>query len=328
MNKLKNKLTSQLKLALAAVLALSAGVCTAQGYPNKPVRVIVPFPAGGAVDLLMRLIQPKMAEALAQPLIVENRSGAGGNLGAEAIARATPDGYTFGINTNGQAIAPAMYRKLNYDPVKDLSPLSQLTASHLLLIASPKSSIASVGELIARAKENPGALNYGNTGAGTPLDLTMELLKLSAGIEVLAVPYRGDAPLHAALAAGQVELAIVPLSSTLALVKSGKMRALAVPSAKRVGVLPDVPAIAETLPGFESTAWHGLFLPAKTPRDIADVLHRAVLRALAAPDVRERFLSMAYDVIGSTPEQFKVVFDADVAKFARIVKEARIPVQE
>ena len=317
-----------LKLTCMAVLVLGAGMCFAQTYPVKPVRLVVPFPPGGAVDILARLMQPKMSDALGQPLIVDNRPGAAGNIGAEAVAKSAPDGYTVLVNTNGQAIAPAMYRKLAYDPVKDLVPLSQLVASHLLLIASPDLPAASLGEFIALAKARPGALNYGNTGVGTPLDLTMELLKLSAGIDVLAVPYRSDAQLHAAMAAGQVQVAIVPLSTTVQLIKSGKVRALAVPSAKRAAILPDVQAIAEILPGFESAAWQGMFLPAKTPRDVADVLHRAVGRSLAAPDIRERLLSLNYEIVASTPEQFKAVFDADVAKFARIVKEARIPVQE
>jgi tripartite-type tricarboxylate transporter receptor subunit TctC len=317
-----------LKLTCMAVLVLGAGMCFAQTYPVKPVRLVVPFPPGGAVDILARLMQPKMSDALGQPLIVDNRPGAAGNIGAEAVAKSAPDGYTVLVNTNGQAIAPAMYRKLAYDPVKDLVPLSQLVASHLLLIASPDLPAASLGEFIALAKARPGALNYGNTGVGTPLDLTMELLKLSAGIDVLAVPYRSDAQLHAAMAAGQVQVAIVPLSTTVQLIKSGKVRALAVPSAKRAAILPDVQAIAEILPGFESAAWQGMFLPAKTPRDVADVLHRAVGRSLAAPDIRERLLSLNYEIVASTPEQFKAVFDADVAKFARIVKEARIAVQE
>jgi tripartite-type tricarboxylate transporter receptor subunit TctC len=317
-----------LKLACVAALVLSAGMCFAQTYPFKPVRLVVPFPPGGAVDLLARLMQPKMSEALGQPFIVDNRPGAAGNIGAEAVAKAAPDGYTLVVNTNGQAIAPAMYRKLAYDPVRDLFPLSQLVASHLLLIASPDLPAASLAEFLALAKAKPGALNYGNTGVGTPLDLTMELLKLSAGIDVLAVPYRSDAQLHAAMTAGQVQVAIVPLSTTVQLIKSGKVRALAVPSLKRASILPDVPTVAEMLPGFESAAWQGMFVPSKTPREVAEVLHRAVVRALGAPDIRERLLSLNYEIVASTPEQFKAVFDADVAKFARIVKEARIPVQE
>ncbi len=311
-----------------AALALASGLCLAQSYPTKPVRLVVPFPPGGAVDLIARLIQPKMSESLGQPFLLENRPGAAGNVGVESVARSAPDGYTLVINTNGQAISPAIYKKLNYDAVRDFTPLSQLVASNLILIASPKLPAATVAEFIAIAKARPGVLNYGGTGVGNPLHLTMELLKLTAGIDIVAVHYQGDAPLFTAMMAGQVEAAVVPLSTALPLVKSGKIRALAMPGARRVPVLPDVPTIAETLPGFESSSWQGLFVPSKTPRDALDALYRGVVKAMAAPEVRERLLSFSYEVVGSTPEQFRAMFEADVAKFARIVKEAKIPLQE
>ena len=313
--------------AVMAALALASSLCLAQSYPTKPVRLVVPFPPGGAVDLIARLIQPKMSESLGQPFLIENRPGAAGNVGVEAVARSAPDGYTLVINTNGQAISPAIFKKLSWE-AKDFIPLSQLVASNLILIASPKLPAATVAELIAHARARPGVLNYGGTGVGNPLHLTMELFKLTAGIDIVAVHYQGDAPLFTAMMSGQVEAAVVPLSTALPLVKSGKIRALAMPGARRVSALPDVPTIAETLPGFESSSWQGLFVPSRTPRDAIDALHRGVVRALAAPEVRERLASFSYDVVGSTPEQFKAMFEADVAKFARIVKEARIPLQE
>jgi tripartite-type tricarboxylate transporter receptor subunit TctC len=314
--------------ASLAALALGSGLCLAQSYPTKPVRLVVPFPPGGAVDLIARLIQPKMSESLGQTFLIENRQGAAGNVGVEAVARSAPDGYTLVINTNGQAISPAIYKKLNYDAVKDFVPLSQLVASNLILISSPKLPAATVAEFIAIAKAKPGVLNYGGTGVGNPLHLTMELLKLTAGIDIVAVHYQGDAPLFTAMMSGQVEAAVVPLSTALPLVKSGKIRALGMPGAKRVSALPDVPTIAETLPGFESSSWQGLFVPARTPRDAVDALYRGVVKALAAPEVRERLASFNYEVVGSTPEQFKAMFEADVAKFTRIVRDAKIPLQE
>jgi tripartite-type tricarboxylate transporter receptor subunit TctC len=322
----------QVKLICAAALALAAGLCQAQAhptnYPAKPVRIVVPFPAGGAVDLLGRLLAPKLAESLGQPFLVENRSGAAGNLGTEAVARAAPDGYTILLNTNGHAIGPAIYRKLGYDPVNDFIPVSQMVTSNLVLVAYPQLPAASLADFIALARAKPGGLNYGSTGVGNALHLTMELLKLSAGIDVVSIPYQGDAPLNAALMSGQVEVAVVPYSTASPLIRSGKLRALAVASPKRMALQPDVPTVAETLPGFESTTWVGLFVPAKTPREIVDAIHRATVKGLAAADVRERLASISSEPVGSTPEQFKAKVDADVAKFTKIVKEARIPLQE
>jgi tripartite-type tricarboxylate transporter receptor subunit TctC len=318
-----------MKSILLAALALDAGIAFGQGYPAKPVRIVVPFAAGGAVDSLARLISPKMADALNQPVLVDNRAGAGGNVGADAVAKAAPDGYTILLNTNGQAISPALYRKLPFDAEKDFTPVSQLVATTLVLVANPKLPAVSVKELIALAKSRPGGLNYGSTGVGNPLHLTMELLKLSAGIDIVPVPYKGDAPLNTALMAGEVEVAIVPLSTSLQFIKSGRLRALGVTSARRSAALPDVPTVAENaVPGFESSSWQGLFVPAKTPRDIVDVIQRSVAKALDMPDVRDRIHAMGQEIVGSTPEEFDAKVKTDLAKFARIVKEARIPLQD
>ena len=321
-------MTTRLSPLAVAAFALASGLCLAQSYPVKPVRVVVPFPPGGAVDFLARVIQPKMSDTLGQPFLIENRPGAAGNVGVESVARGAHDGYTLAINTDGQAISPAINRKLNYDPVKDFTPLTQLVAAHLILISSPKLPAALVGEFIALAKAKPGVLNYGGTGVGNPLHLTMELVKLAAGIDVVAVHYQGDAPLYTAMMAGQVEVAIVPFSSAFPFVKSGKIRALAVAGAKRVAILPEVPTIGETLPGVEAGSWQGLFVPVRVPRDIVDTLHRAAVKAITAPDLREVLQARSYEVVGSSPEQFKLMFEAEVAKFQRIVKDAKIPLQD
>ena len=300
-----------------------------QGYPAKPVRIIVPFAAGGAVDLLARITSAKMAEGFGQPVLVENRVGAGGNLAADVVAKAAADGYTILLTTNGLAISPALYRKLAFDAEKDFAPVTQLVASHLLLVANPKTSITSVQTLIAAAKARPGQLNYGSTGIGNPLHLTMELFKLSAGIDLVAVPYQGDAPLNTALMSGQVEVAVVPFSTALPLIKAGKLRALAIASARRSAALPDVPTIAEAaLPGFESNSWQGFFVPAKTPRDVVDAIQRETARALNVPEVRERLVSLGVEPMGSTPSEFEARFRSDLAKFAKIIKDAHIPVQD
>ena len=318
-----------IRLIFLAALVLNAGSALAQAYPARPIHIVVPFAAGGAVDTLARLVSPKMADALGQPVLVDNRAGAGGNVGAEAVAKAAPDGYTILLNTNGHAISPALYRRLPFDAEKDFIAVSQLVATTLVLVANPKLPATSVKDLIALAKARPGGLNYGSTGVGNPLHLTMELLKLSAGIDIVPVPYKGDAPLNTALMAGEVEVAVVPLSTAVPFIKSGRLRALAVTGARRSAALPEVPTVGESgVPGFESSSWQGLFVPARTPRDIVDAIQRSAAKALQAPDVRDRIHTMGQEIVGSTPDEFDAKVKADLAKFARIVKEARIPLQD
>jgi tripartite-type tricarboxylate transporter receptor subunit TctC len=312
-----------------ATFALPVGGALAQTYPSKPIRIVVPFVAGGAVDTLARIMGARVAEQLGQPVIVENRPGAGGNVAADAVAKSPPDGYTILQNTNGQAISPAIYRSLPFDVVKDFIPVTQLVASQLVLAASPKLEATSVAELITLAKAKPGSLNYGMTGAGNPLHLTMEMFKIAAGVDIQAVPYKGDAAIFPALMTGEIHVAVVPMATTLPQVAAGTLRALAVAGAKRSAALPNVPTIAEGgLAGFESSSWQGWFVPASTPREIVGIIRAAARRALADPDVLERLRVTGNEAIGSTPEAFAAMFQADLAKFARIVQDARIPVQD
>jgi tripartite-type tricarboxylate transporter receptor subunit TctC len=318
-------------LALALMLAASGlqpGSAHAQGFPNKPVRLIVPFAAGGAVDVLARLLGGKLSEPFGQPVLVENRPGVGGNLGADAVAKSPPDGYTILQTPNGMAITPALYRNLPFDPVKDFTPVTQLVSSTLILVASPHAKIASTQELIALAKSKPGSLNYGSSGVGNPLHLTMEMFKNAAGIDILAVPYRGDAQINAALITGEVQVAVVPLATARPLVEDGQLRALAVTGARRAAALPNVPTIAETIPGFDSASWQGWFVAAKTPRDVVDFIQRETAKVLNAPDVRERLKTMVYEPVGSTPAEFDAYFKSDVAKFAKVVADAHMPRQD
>jgi tripartite-type tricarboxylate transporter receptor subunit TctC len=302
---------------------------TAANYPGKPVHIVVPFAAGGAVDALARMIAPGLGESLGQPIVVDNRPGAGGNLAADAVAKSAPDGYTLLLTTNGHAISPALYRKLPFDAVKDFAPVTQLLATTLILVASPTFSAANTRELISLAKARPGALNYGSTGIGNPLHLTMELLKISAGIDIVPVPYKGDAPLSAALMSGEVDVAVVPLATSVQNIRAGRIKALAVTGARRISSLPAVPTIAESgIPGFDSTSWQGLFAPAGTPRGIVDRLQRETAKALGAPEVRERLTGLGGDIVASTPEEFGAKFKADLAMFARIIREAKIPLQD
>jgi tripartite-type tricarboxylate transporter receptor subunit TctC len=314
-----------LAAAIAAWIPTSA---SAQSYPNQPIRIVVPFAAGGAVDTVARVVGQKMSESLGQPVVIENKPGAGGNLAADTVARAAPDGYTVFLTTNGHAISPALYRTLPFDAVKDFIPVTQLIESPLLLVASNKLGVNTVTELVALAKQKPGVLNYGSTGIGNPLHLSMELLKRETGVDIANVPYKGDAPLNTALISGEVDLAIVPVATGRANVDNKLVKGLAVTSASRAKVMPDLPTVAEQgVQGFDMGSWQGFFVPAKTPNEIVQRLYQETKKALASPDVRERLAKFVAEPVGSSPEEFAKKFNDDVAKYARIVNEAKIPLQ-
>lgn len=315
-------------LLAAAIAAFTSTGVSAQSYPNQPIRIVVPFAAGGAVDTVARVVGQKMSESLGQPVVIENKPGAGGNLAADTVARSAPDGYTVLLTTNGHAISPALYRTLPFDAVKDFIPVTQLIESPLLLVASNKLGVNSVQELVALSKQKPGTLNYGSTGIGNPLHLSMELLKKETGADITNVPYKGDAPLNTALIAGEVDLAIVPVATGRVNVDNKLVKGLAVTSASRAKALPDIPTVAEQgVKGFDMGSWQGFFVPAKTPDAIVQRLYQEAKKALAAPDVRERLAKFVAEPVGSSPAEFAKKFNEDVAKYARIVKEAKIPQQ-
>jgi tripartite-type tricarboxylate transporter receptor subunit TctC len=315
-------------LIACALVLLATLPAAAQTFPSKPIRIVVPFVAGGAVDLLARIMGQKLTEALGQPVIIENRPGAAGNAAADTVAKSSPDGYTMLQTTNGLAISPALYKKLPFDPVKDLVPVTQLVASQLLLVATPSLPAKNTRELIALAKAKPGTLNYGMTGVGNPLHLTMEMLMHAGGVKFQPIPYRGDAPLNTALIAGEVHLAVVPFATAKPNIEAGKLRALGIAGAKRSPSLPDVPTIGESITGFESGSWQGWFVPAGTPPEVIALIQREAAKALKMPDVRARMDATANEVVGSTPAEFAVRYKADLAQFARIVKAAGIPQQD
>ena len=319
---------SALGLVALAAFAMPAGDAHAQGYPNKPVRILVPFPAGGAVDALARVLAKKLQDAMHQTFIVESRPGMGGNLGADMVAKSPPDGYTILITPNGQAISPSLYRTLPYDGRKDLTPVTQLVASNLILVASPKSNITSVQELIAQAKAKPGVLNYGSSGVGNPLHLTMEMFKHAAGVNIQMIPYKGDGEINNALMSGDVQAAVVPLATARTLVEAGKIRGLAVTGARRSEAAPNIPTVAESgVPGFASSSWQGFFVTAKTPHDVVVQIQQETAKVLQLPDMHEILRNFAYEPVGSTTEEFSAFFQAEIDKFAKVIKDANIPVQ-
>jgi tripartite-type tricarboxylate transporter receptor subunit TctC len=316
-------------VAIACILgAFASENANAQKFPNQPVRIVVPFAAGGAVDSVARIVGQKMSESLGQPVVIENKPGAGGNLAADTVARAAPDGYTVLLTTNGHAISPSLYRTLPFDVMTDFIPVTQLIESPLLLVASNKLPVNSLSDLIKLAKEKPGGLNYGSTGVGNPLHLSMEMLKKATGIDVAAIPYKGDAPLNTALIAGEVDLAIVPVATGRANVESKTVKGLAVTTAQRSKALPNLPTVAEQgVAGYDTGSWQGFFVPAKTPRDVVQRLYQETKKALDAPEVRERLKGFVADPVASTPEAFAQKFKDDAAKYAKIVKDANIPMQ-
>ena len=315
-------------LAALSLALLQSSSGHAQTYPSHPIRLIVPFAAGGAVDVLARLLGSKLSEQMGQPVVIENKPGAGGVLAAAEVAKSPPDGYTILENTNGAAIAPALYKTLPFDAEKDFAPVTQLVASNLILVASPKSGITSVKQLIERAKTKPDTLNYGSSGVGNPLHLTMEMLKHATGIQIQAVPFRGDAQINAALITGEVEVAVVPLATAVPLINDGRIVALGITGAKRSPAAPGVPTVAEAgVPGFASTSWQGLFMAAKTPPAIVARMQQETAKALALPDVRARLGTMAYEGVGNTPAEFDAFYKSEIAKFAKVIEDAKIPKQ-
>lgn len=306
-----------------AVLALIAHgtAFAADAYPTKPVRVVVPFAPGGINDVLARILSQKLTENLGATIVIDNRGGAGGTLGSNIVAHAAPDGYTLLFSSSSTiAVSPSMYSNLPYDPVKDFSPIVQVASVGSVLVVHPSIPANSVRELIAYAKANPGKLNYGSAGAGASQHLASELFKTMAGINMVHVPYKGGGPAMVDLLAGQISLMIELMPTALAQIKGGKVRALAVSTPKRSPVLPDLPTIAETLPGYDLTIWTGMLAPGGTPKEIVQRLSSAVLTVLKSPEMRERFASQGAEPVGDTPEQFAAYIKKEIERWAVVVK--------
>ena len=309
-------------IGCAALLLGIASSAQAQSYPAKALRVISPFAAGGGVDFTARIVAQKLTEALGQSAIVDNRAGAGGVIGTDLVAKAAPDGYTLLLGSAGpMTILPGMATKLPYDPLKDFAPITLVTSLPFLLVVHPSLPVRNVKELIALAKAKPGQLNFGSPGNGSTTHLATELLKMSAHIDAVHVPYKGVAPAVTDLLAGQVQFMSGDLSTLMPQVKAGRLRALAVTSAKRSALLPNVPTIAESgLPGFDASGWFGVLAPAATPADIVTRLHDVIVKGMAGADTRDKLAALGGDVVGSTPAEFTAYMRQDLAKWSRVVK--------
>jgi tripartite-type tricarboxylate transporter receptor subunit TctC len=310
-------------VAVAAALALAtSGLASAQGYPAKPIHFIVPYPAGGPLDTVARLLGQKVSESVRQPVIVENKPGAGGNIGADQVAKSAPDGYTILMGAVAtHAINPTLYANIPYDPVKDFAPVTQVASTPNVLVVNPSLPVSNVKEFIAYAKAHPGALNFGSGSTGSAGHLAGELFKAMAGVQMVHVPYKGAGPAMQDLIGGQIQLMFDNLASSLGQIRAGKVKALAVTTARRSALAPDLPTIAESgLPGFDISTWFGVFAPGGTPPEVVQRLHDEFVKALSDPGVRESMLRLGAEPVGNTPGEFAAYIQSEARKYAGVIK--------
>jgi tripartite-type tricarboxylate transporter receptor subunit TctC len=306
---------------VTAMLATAALPAAAQNYPVKTVRIIAPFPAGGSSDLVARILAQKLAEMNGQQFIVDNRPGAGGTLGTELAARAPADGYTLSVgNVAPLAVNVSLFKKLPYDPVNDFAPIALSATGTTALVVHPSLPVKTVKDMIALAKARPGQLNYGSGGSGTPAHLTGELFRHMAKVNIVHVPYKGTGQSVTDLTAGHIQFIFASMPVALPHVKSGRLRGIAVTSEKRSALAPDLPAVTETLPGFQFDSWWGLVAPAKTTADIINKLNGQLLQIVKQPDVRQRFAELGLEPAGTTPQQYAAFIKSEIDKVARIAK--------
>jgi tripartite-type tricarboxylate transporter receptor subunit TctC len=311
-----------LRWLCAAALVAFVLPAAAQGYPSKPIRFVVPYPAGGPLDTVARLLAQKVGEAVKQPVVVDNKPGAGGNIGADIVAKSPPDGYTILMGAVAtHAINPTLYASIPYDPVRDFTPITQVASTPNVLVVNPAVPAHDVKGFIAHAKANPGKLNFGSGSTGSAGHLAGELFNTLAGVKMTHVPYKGAAPAMQDLLGGRIDLMFDNLASSLAQVRAGKIRALAVTTAGRSALAPELPTIAESgLPEFDVSTWFGVFAPAGVPREVVERLHAEFTRALAAPEVREKMLALGAEPVGNRPDEFAAFIRREAEKYARLVK--------
>ena len=309
-------------LALAAATLCSGGAL-AQGYPTKPVTLVVPFSPGGAADIMSRLLAERLNKRMGQPVLVENKPGAGTMIASEYVARAAPDGYTLLLAASSLGIAPSLYSKVNYDPVKDFATISQVASVVHVLVVHPSIPAKNVGELVSWLKANPTKANYGSVGAGTSTHLEAELFNSVAGVKMQHIPYKGSAPALTDMVGGQLQVMFDAYASSGPFIKDGKVRLLAVTTAQRSQSLPDTPTVAESgLPGYEAMPWLGLVAPAKTPAPVVDKLYAELHEVLKEPEVQDKFRALGLDIIGSKPDEFAAFLRKDIVKWAKVIKDS------
>ncbi|MGE5523013.1 MAG: tripartite tricarboxylate transporter substrate binding protein [Rhodospirillaceae bacterium] len=316
---------TRLVLLTGAISALLAFDAAAQTYPSRPVRLVVPQSAGGSTDLVARPLAQKLTEALGQQVVVDNRPGAGSTIGTELVAKAAPDGHTLLAVAASFTMSPALYKNLPFDPVRDFSAISELSALPNILVVHPSLPVTNLKELIALVKTKPGEINHGSSGVATGTHMSMELLKHLTGMRMVHVPYKGGAPSVTALLANEVQVTFATISTALPHVKTGRLRALAVSTAKRSAAAPDVPTIDEAgVPGYDYSSWIGLLAPARTPPAIVTTLHRETARIVQMPEIRKVLALEGSDPIGSTPAQFSALIRTEVARWKQVAQSAGI----
>jgi tripartite-type tricarboxylate transporter receptor subunit TctC len=307
---------------LALVACASAG---AQPYPNKPIRLISPWAPGGPAEALARTVTAKMSEGLGQPFVIESKAGANGTIGTAFVAKAAPDGYTLLLSHLGPtAIAPALQKEMPYDPVKDFEPISQVVSGGTLLVVRNELPVRNVAELVAHARANPKKLSYGSVGIGSTTHLAGEMLNQTAGIDTVHVPYKGSTPILVDMMGGRIDFAFIGISGSIQQARAGQVRAIAVSTLQRSASAPEIPAVAETLPGFELNSWYGMMAPAGTPKAVVTRLNEELVKALRAPDVIEWMKQNGLDPRATTPEEHAAYIKAEIAKWARAVKAANV----
>jgi len=311
----------------AAALPALPHMARAQAYPSRPVRIIVGFPAGGATDIQARLMGQWLSDRLGQQFIVENRSGASGNIGTEAVARAAPDGYTLLQIVTPHAINAALYSNLSFDFMRDIAPVVCAARLGYVVVVHPSVPVKTIPEFIAYAKANPGKINYGSAGPGTPQNIACELFKMMAGVDLVHVPYRGGAPAVTDLIGGQIQAIFAPLSESIQQVRAGSLRALAVTTASRLNVLPDVPTVADFVPGYEASGFAGIGVPKDTPADIVSLLNRELNAGLADSRIRTRIEELGGTVQGGTPAEFGKILSDAIDKWTKVIRFAGIKVE-
>ncbi len=313
------------RVLAAVLLAVTAGAALAQSFPSRPVRLVVPFPPGGSTDITARLVAPRLQEQWKQPVLVENKPGAGANIGAELVARSAPDGHTLLLATTALAASAAIGEKLGYDAQKDLAPVLFVSSIANVLVVPASLAARTPQEFVALAKAQPGKLNFSSPGATTGQRLTFELLKQAAGIDVVHVPYKGGAPAGAALVAGEVQSMIMNVVEAMPHLKAGRIRALGVTTAKRSPMLPELPTLSETVaPGLDASVWQGVLAPAATPKEVIHRVNRDFAAALAEPEVRERLAGMGMELAPGTPAEFEQFLRDEISKWSRVAKAANV----